>query len=196
MSSLAALTGMGAQGGFQQDIRFALPGSAIPHALAEPVADAPDPVAASFADGYAAGVEHAQTVAAQLMAEEAEARAALDLSFVRLDAEMAEGLRQRLSETVMALCEATLVPFALDTDVLQRRVERAVSMLSRAEDERVIRLNPEDMKLVSPRLPQDWKVVEDASLPRGSLRVETATGGVEDGPLQWRAALAEALESC
>lgn len=195
MSSLAALTGRTEETGFRQDVRFASAGSrAVAHS--EPLPDAPDPLTAAFAEGYAAGVEQAQADAARAIAAEAEARTALDLSFARLDGEMTESLRQRLTETVMSLCESTLVPFALDPEKLAIRVERAVAMLARADDERVIRLNPEDMKLVSPRLPQDWKVVEDPALPRGSLRVETANGGVEDGPAQWRIALAEALESC
>jgi flagellar assembly protein FliH len=33
-------------------------------------------------------------------------------------------------------------------------------------------------------------------LERGALRVEAANGGVEDGPAQWRQAIAEALALC
>ena len=153
-------------------------------------------MAAAFAEGYAAGLEQARAEAEAAIAAEVESRAALDLAFMRFDAEMAETLRQRLTETVIALCEATLVPFAVDPEKLAQRVERAVAMLARADDERVIRLNPDDMKLVSSRLPGEWQIVEDRSLPRGSFRVETQSGGVEDGPPQWRHALAEALESC
>ena len=196
MSSLAALTGRVDESGFRQDTRFALtaPGTRDATTAAQP--EPADPVSLAFAEGYAAGVEQARADAAEAYAAEVESRASLDLAFVRFDAEMAETLRQRLTETVMALCEATLVPFAVDPEKLATRVERAVAMLSRADDDRVIRLHPDDMKLVSPRLPQEWNIVEDAALPRGSLRIETQSGGVEDGPLQWRHALAEALESC
>ena len=196
MSSLSAIAGRGSEEGFRQDARFALAAPGQRHTHAEPAAEVQDPVATAFAEGYAAGVEQARAEAAAAIAAEVESRAALDLAFMRFDSEMAETLRQRLTETVMALCEATLVPFAIDPEKLATRVERAVAMLARADDERVIRLNPEDLKLVSPRLPKDWHIVEDSSLPRGSLRVETQSGGVEDGPPQWRHALAEALESC
>ncbi|MBA3056277.1 MAG: flagellar biosynthesis protein, partial [Sphingomonadales bacterium] len=162
----------------------------------EPPPEAADPVAVAWAEGYAHGTREARAEAEAAQAEQAQAHAALDLSFARLDAELAETLRERLQDTVMALCEATLVPFALDPAVLARRTERAVTMLARADDERVIRLHPADLALVAPRLPAEWTLSPDPALERGALRVETQSGGVEDGPAQWRRALAEAFHSC
>ena len=72
-------------------------------------------------------------------------------------------------------------------------VEEGQVVVSRADDERVVRLHPADIELVSPRLKADWTVQPDPSLERGTVRVETATGGVEDGPAAWRMAIAEAL---
>ena len=110
--------------------------------------------------------------------------------------ELAETLRQRLQDTVLALCEQTLVPYALDAKILAQRVERAVAMFSRAEDERVIRLHPDDLALVSEQLAADWTVTPDPALERGALRIESQSGGVEDGPAQWRRALTEAFHAC
>ena len=104
--------------------------------------------------------------------------------------------RLRLRDTVAALCEQAIAPFALDEEALLRRIDKAVAMLARADDDRVIRLHPEDIALLSPRLPQEWHVLPDAALERGALRVECATGGVEDGPAGWRRAIAEALHQC
>ena len=194
MSSLLALTGGGGgEAGFRQDARFALAprGSSAPTAI-----ETQDPVALAWTEGYGHGLEQARAEAEAVRIEEEAVRVALGLSLTRIDAELAETLRQKLQDTVMALCEATLVPFALDPDALAKRVERAVAMLSRAEDERVIRLNPADLKLVSAKLAKDWKVVGDPSIERGALRVETQSGGVEDGPAQWRLALAEAFHAC
>lgn len=193
MSSLAALSG--AQiAGFRHDARFLPP---VPGPAPEPMpVQVDDPVALAWAQGYAKGADDTRAEADAALAAEAEARAALDLSFTRLDAEMAEMLRQRLQDTVMALCEQTLVPFAHDPAALAARVERAVAMLARAEDERVIRLHPDDLALIAPRLPAEWKISPDPALARGALRVETQNGGVEDGPAQWRRALAEAFHAC
>ena len=113
-----------------------------------------------------------------------------------LDRDLAETLSQRLRDTVAALCETALAPMALDEDALFARIERAVGMFSRADDERTIRLNPDDLTLISPRLAEDWQIVPDPALPRGALRVETASGGVEDGPAEWRRAIAEAMALC
>ena len=62
--------------------------------------------------------------------------------------------------------------------------------------ERVLRLHPEDFKLIARQLPADLEVLPDAALERGALRVESANGGVEDGPAHWRRAIAEALGLC
>lgn len=196
MSSLAALTA-GASGtlGFRTDQRFALPVRTDAPIEPAPI-PAEDPVAIAWAEGYAKGLEDARADAAEIAAVEAEARAALDLSFTRLDAELAETLRQRLQDTVLALCEQTLVPYALDPAALASRVERAVAMFARAEDERIIRLHPADVPLIAERLAADWTVIPDAALERGALRVESQSGGVEDGPAQWRRALTEAFHAC
>ncbi len=177
---------------FQSDARFA-PTAALPQ---PPQAEPEDPIAIAWADGFAAGIQQAQAEAAEQSRIEAEARAALSLAFTRLDRDLAETLHRRLRDTVAALCEAALAPLALDEDALAARIERAAAMFARADDERVIRLNPDDLALISPRLADDWQVVPDPALPRGGLRVETASGGVEDGPAEWRRAIAEAMALC
>lgn len=170
--------------------------SGLPDLIAprhELAADAPDILTETYGRGYAEG--HAQAsaeAAARIMADD-RACEALALSFTRLDATMAEDLRLRLRDTVAALCEVALGPLALDEVALTNRIARAVAMLARADDERVVRLHPADIELVSPRLHADWAVQPDPSLERGTVRVETATGGVEDGPAAWRMAIAEAL---
>jgi flagellar assembly protein FliH len=182
-----------AGGGFSRDPRFASEHTAV---RAEPAPDAPDPAALAYAEGYAAGVTEA-TAEAEAQAQAADAaRQHLSLSFSRLDAELAEQLRHKLHETVTALAESALQPLALDREALARRVECAVAMFVRADDERVIRLHPDDVALMAGKLPPVWQFVPDASLERGALRVETSSGGIEDGPVQWRAAITEALRLC
>lgn len=182
-----------ASAGFRGDARYSSAPAAEANAPEEPCED---PLEQAFAEGFAAGAEQARAQAEARANMEADARDALGLAFTRLNRELAEQLRQRLRDTVAALCEAALAPMTLDEDALLRRIEQAIALFARADDERVIRLNPEDLALVSPRLAEDWQVLPDASLARGALRVEAANGGVEDGPAQWRAAIAEAFEEC
>ena len=189
MSSLpfAALAG---GGGFQPDPRFCTD----LHTAAPP--DPVDPVAQAWDEGYAAGSAEAAASAIAEAEENARAQAAITLSFARLDAQLAEDLRQKLFITVESLCEAAIAPLALDKAALTARVERAASMLARADDERVLRLHPDDFKLVARHLPAGLEVLPDPALERGAIRIETAAGGVEDGPENWRRAIAEALGEC
>ncbi len=165
-------------------------------ALCEPDPIASDPqakaLAAAHAQGLAEGRAEADAEALALL----EAHGRLSLAFERLDQQMEEELRTALRETVMTLCEHALAPLAIDEQALLARIERAAAMLSRAYDDRTIRLNPDDLSLLSESLRADWSVRPDPSLPRGTLRVESTEGGIEDGPETWRRAIAEALGPC
>ena len=190
--SRVVLAALGPGGGFVADRRFA---KSVPPA-SQPVASAADPLASAWAEGYAEGTATAAAEAQDLADWHATALARIELAFTRLDTVQEEALRQRLHETVTALCEAAIAPLALDPAALARRASRAASMLARADDARVLRLHPDDLALVAARLPEGLAVEPDPALERGSLRMETATGGIEDGPGQWRRAIAEALSQC
>lgn len=185
---------LGASAGFLLDTRFAFAEPEPPPA--EPLHEPDDPLALSYAEGFAAGAAAARAEAAEEARIKAEARDALSLSFTRLDRDMIEQLEWRLRETVIALCESALAPLALDEASLLPRIKRAADMLARADDGRVIRLNPDDAALVSPQLQRDWRVKQDASLPRGAIRADGENCGVEDSPAQWSRIIREALSQC
>ena len=155
-----------------------------------------DPIDEAYARGYTEGRDAAMKDIAAQRAEEDAAREAITLSFAKFDAESGQALRERLQETVLALCEEALLPLTLDTEGLGRRVEAAAALLQRKTDERVIRLNPNDLPLVQPLVDPGLTLVADPSIEKGGLRIDTDDGGVEDGPAQWRLALAEAFASC
>ncbi|WP_225205648.1 FliH/SctL family protein [Novosphingobium huizhouense] len=155
-----------------------------------------DPLQSAFADGYAQGAEDARRAAQVEAAERDAARHRIETGLARLDEAMVHQLQDRLRQTVLALCETVTAQAAIDADALARRVAAAAAMLARAEDARVIRLHPEDLALVHARLPEAWHCEPDPTLERGSIRVEGAHGGVEDGPEQWRRAIEDALRQC
>lgn len=187
MSSLP-LQVLRSSAGFSRDPRFARP---------LPLEDQPaDPLSSAWAAGHAAGMAEARAEAEALHACEAEARHKIELALARLDGEQQEVLRRRLVETVAALCDAALAPLAIDPDLLAERAGRAAAMLARADDAAVLRLHPEDLALVAGRLPGDLPVDPDPALERGNIRIDGLAGGVEDGPGQWRRAIAEALDQC
>lgn len=177
--------------GFAQDARFAPP---LSH---ETVHERPDdPVAKAYAEGYARGNAEAEARAKAQAAEEMAARNRIEAAFARLGEQEMLRLEERLRETALVLCEQAMAPLAIDPDGLTARIGKALAMLRRAEDERLLRLHPEDMELVAGRLPEDLRIEPDPALERGELRLETPDGGVEDGPQQWRRVLAEAFGSC
>ena len=52
------------------------------------------------------------------------ARGAIELAFERLDADDAAQLSEKLRHTVLALCEAAVLPLAVEPEGLRQRVER------------------------------------------------------------------------
>ena len=178
---------------FSRDARYAPLSRAATDTPDEPQID---PLDAAHAQGFAEGLGAGRAEAEVARAAADAAREQFAFAFQRLDAELAEALRLRLRETVLALCEASLAPLALDHEGLARRAAAAADLFRRSDDQRIIRLHPEDHALVGALLPKDWIYQDDASLARGTLRVETTSGGAEDGPAQWRRALDEALARC
>lgn len=224
MADLSSILTKQGSSGFTPDIRFAalrdvedeLPDplavmrvrfgqdnavSAMPEPAPLPVEHQaePDPAEILRNEAYSQGWADAQAAAEQSAAQADQARGRLELAMHRLDGEWAEQFRQRLMETVIALCESCLAPLALDKEALLRRVERAAAMFTRADDDRLIRLHPDDLAVIRARLPYDWDVQPDPAMERGAIRVESRSGnmeagGAEDGPQQWRRAIIEALD--
>ncbi|NMN87011.1 MULTISPECIES: FliH/SctL family protein [unclassified Novosphingobium] len=187
----------GQSGGFTLDPRFARQAPAPPADFAPmPDPEHEDPIERAHADGFAAGHAAALAEAQALAATQDAERHRIDTALRRMDESQVAVLESRLRQTVLALCDVVLADAAIDPVGLEARVRRAAQMLARAEDARVIRLHPEDLALVGNHLPEDWHCEPDSTLERGTVRVDGAMGGVEDGPAQWRRALDEALRQC
>lgn len=186
----------GGSGGFARDRRFERHVRASNDARGQAADGTPDPVGEAYAQGYADGAQAATEAERAQAAALDGARHRIETALARMDAEALTTFGARLRQTVLALCDTVLTEAAIDPVALARRVDTATAMFARADDERVIRLHPEDLALVHGRLPEAWHCEPDPSLDRGALRIETAQGGVEDGLAQWRAALEEALRAC
>ena len=187
--SLAALGG--GNGAFARDLRFLTPGQNDSNHDTAPV----DPLAEAYARGYAEGAQAGSDATRADAAAADAARHRIETALARMDAHEADLFAQRLKDTVLTLCQAVLADAALAPEALAHRVMTAAAMFNRASDERKFRLHPEDLALVHARLPAEWHCEPDPALERGSVRVETTSGGAEDGPAQWRAALEEALRT-
>ena len=183
---------LGSASGFVAD-PFYSPRDAAPEAPLPPFADdAPDEQALAYAEGLAQGRADAAVAAAELVAE----RRRLGSALRKLDEDMTDQLARELAGTVALLCEATLAPLALDHTLLAQRCTKAAAMLGARNADMAIYLHPMDIPELDPDFAANWDIRPDPLLDRGALRVESADGGVSDGPAQWRDALAEALGLC
>ncbi len=153
----------------------------------------PDPAAGARARAFAEG-EAAGRTAGAAEAEAGTARQrALRLSFRALD-EAARGvLADDLAATVIALCESALAGCALDRDALMARCVAAARRIGGATDALALQLHPDDIALLGEDALAGWRVLADAALERGSVRIEGPDGSVSDGPAEWRRAIAAAV---
>ena len=188
--SRISYSALGKPGGFTPSARYAR----VVVEEAEPLAV--DAAAEAYRSGFEDGQISAKADAEAQLARERAERATIELAFARFDLESAQMLRETLRATVHALCDDAVLPLALDCDALARRIELAAAMLQRKHDQRIIHIHPEDLALVRGSVPPELELLPDATIERGGLRVETDDGGVEDGPQQWRRAIAEAFDSC
>lgn len=164
--------------------------------ISGPASDPADPIEESYLRGLAEGSAQAK---AEYDAENQSRKvhiAALDNAFTKAVDNETRVLGQKLQQMVLALCEQAMAPLALDKDALVHRIEAASALLMRAQDERQVRLHPDDLALVKDAVPEGLALVADGSLERGALRIETTDGGIEDGPATWHSALQEALGLC
>lgn len=186
--SLAALAGMRLTH-FVRDARFGSDGAGAPDVTARAAND-------RWQAGYDEGLEEARASAARGAEALSGASAALGRALSRIDDQQAADLTERLRDTVVALCSSVIDNAAIDPDALARRIAAALSMLRRSDDERLLRVHPDDADLLASWLPEDVTVLPDLALDRGSIRLETSTGGLESGPRQWREAIAAAVRGC
>ncbi len=185
MSSLPAALLESARG-FEPDDRFGA-------FAANDTQPEPDAREQSFADGYARGMADALARAREEQDALDAARQRIEIAFAELFEADRPRIEARLRETVLVLCDHLIAPLVTDSFALSARITSALDLLRRTEDERVLRLHPEDIPLVEGRLPRDLRVEADPTVERGGLRIEHPDGGVEDGPGQWHRVLAETL---
>lgn len=193
MSSLP-FAALAESGGFRADERFR---SHVAEPLSiESHAQVLDPIAAAYQEGFVAGHTAASEELTRQQAERDDTLATLAVSLARIDEACVDDLREKLRQTVLELCEQAVLPLAIDPDGLMARIETAIGMLRREGDSRILVLHPKDRKLLAKRLPEGLEVTEDDTLERGSIRIDSDNGGVEDGPAQWRRLLQEAFATC
>src|SRR5690242_13633742 len=111
MSDLAAALAVPSTG-FRADSRF---GGAIGADLSM---RRPNAAEGAYAEGYGKGFEDGVAQASAQAERDAAARGRIELGLGRLAEEEERRFEERLRETVLALCEKTLVPLTADPEIL------------------------------------------------------------------------------
>lgn len=183
------LSALEARTGFAADPRF---GSNAP-----PAQSAGDPaLEQALAEAFAAGEKQGRGAVQVEVDQRDAALGKLQLAITRLDESLQRRLAANLAETVAALCEDTLMPFALDREALEHRCINAARLLGDSLMDSTLHMHPDDIDLLGRDFAATWHMMADPSLERGTVNFDTPEGAVLDGPAEWRAALREALGLC
>ena len=130
---------------------------------------------------YARGVaEGRRTVEAEFAAER-HAVAEMAESLQSLNPEPTLPLALLLAETVDRLVKEIVGEVDIDGLTLLTRAKAAAALIGEATQPTRLRAHPDDAALLA-EAELDVIVEADAALPRGTVRIETADGWIEDGP--------------
>ncbi len=133
--------------------------------------------AAAFAQGF----EEGRRAVEDMIGEERAAMAGLVASLEVLKPQPSQALAMLLSETVERLVRQIMGTVTIDRDTLLQRCEHAAELIGEEAGPMRLRLHPDDLELLADAS-IDTPLVGDAQLLRGTIRLETDEGWIEDGP--------------
>lgn len=142
----------------------------------------------AYADGYAAGRREAELAFTQERNRYRELLAAAEC----MRAEPTNELSRLIASAVEMLVRQTVGEAEVDGDLLVARAKRAAAVIGEASAPGVIYVHSEDVRFLH-GADLGLTVAMDDNLLRGSLRIESACGSVEDGIATHLAALSEQI---
>jgi flagellar assembly protein FliH len=138
---------------------------------------AADLQAAAFAEGF----EEGRRAVEEMITDERAAIVQLAASLEVLKPQPSQALAMLLGETVERLVRQIMGTVSIDRDTLIERCERAAELIGDEAGPMRLRLHPDDLELLADA-PIDTPLVGDHGLLRGTIRLETDEGWIEDGP--------------
>lgn len=133
------------------------------------------------AEAYRRGYEEARRTVEQELAAERDAVARLAESLDVLQPEPGNALALLLAETVDRLVRGIVGEVEIDATLLLSRARVAAALVGENVAPSKLRVHPDDVAVLeAARIPVP--VAGDPSLPRGTIRLETGHGWIEDGP--------------
>ncbi|MGV1684808.1 FliH/SctL family protein [Sphingopyxis sp. NJF-3] len=143
--------------------------------------DAGEPEAGEPAqDPFALGLAEGQRLAESGFAAERHQLLALVAAAEALQDEPSEELAQMIAETVERLVRQIVAAAPIDAVWLAAQAETAATMIAECDKARTLWVHPDDAALLTGS-PLTLPVEADASMMRGTVRIETSAGWIEHG---------------
>ena len=150
----------------------------VPIRMDEPAIDPADQIRA---EAFAQGFDEGMRLAGESMAVDQETRDRLVHALEQI-APVANGeLSALLSVTVLRLVEQIVGKVSVDPEMLARRVEAVAAFIEEEQGRNQLRVHPDDIALLAGH-EFGIALMPDPALARGSVRLETSEGWIEDGP--------------
>lgn len=146
-----------------------------------PPADPVDPVEQASAEGFAQGFDEGMRIATEGFAADEEAKARLARALEQIAPAANGALSSLLSAAVLRLVTQVVGTAGVDTALLTKRVEAVAAFIEEEQGRKSLRLHPDDIALLAGH-EFGFALSPDPALTRGSVRLDTAEGWIEDGP--------------
>lgn len=140
-----------------------------------------DPLEQARADAFAEGFDAGMRVAAESAASDEGARARLSQTLQQLVPAANGVLSSLVSAAVLRIVTQIVGETAVDRDVLARRVEAVCAFIEEGQSSNSLHLNPDDIALLDGH-EFGFPLTANEGIARGSVRLATADGWIEDGP--------------
>ncbi|MBN8829384.1 MAG: flagellar biosynthesis protein [Sphingomonadales bacterium] len=141
----------------------------------------PDPIEEAAQQAFVQGFQEGERMAREAVELDNAARETLAAA-LQLVARSGEGeLAAMLSHAVTRLVVQIIGEVEIDEAMLRARCEAVAACIDAEEGRAVLEVNPDDLPLLAME-ELDVALAPSADLPRGSVRLGTAEGWVEDGP--------------
>lgn len=178
--------GTTSQGGFRQ--RFGALGdgtgwtaarSEVPdHLEPEPQVD---PVEQASRDGFVAGFHEGERLARETLAADDTARRELAAAIAQVSGAGEGALAALIGQAVLRLVNQIVGEVAVDEAMLAERCAAVAACIDPDDGKSVLEVNPDDLPLIEAE-GMPVALVANPALSRGSVRLATAEGWIEDGP--------------
>lgn len=140
-----------------------------------------DPVEEARMEAFAQGFDEGCRVTGEAMDADTTARHRLAEAMELLTPAPSGMLSTMLSATVVRLVEQIVGEVEIDIERLLQRCDAVAAFIDDNDAKSALHLHPEDIALVEGENIA-VRLVPDAAMHRGCVRLETADGWVEDGP--------------